>query len=54
MIASAKLWGAGFCCLEPPRRALSPSGSPQGPCLYLAKSGKVGGASELGLRWTVT
>ena len=54
VIASAKLWGAGSCCLEPPRRALSPRGSPQGQCLYLPKPGKVGGASELGLRWTVT
>lgn len=54
MIASTKLWGAGSCCLALPRRALSPSGPPQGPCLYLAKPGNVGGASELGLRWTVT
>lgn len=54
MIAFTKLWGAGSCCLAPPRRALSTSGPPQGPCLYLAKPDKVGGASELGLRWTVT
>lgn len=45
VIASTKLWGAGSCCLERPRRALSPSGPPQGPSLYLAKPGKVGGAS---------
>jgi hypothetical protein len=37
-----------------PRRALSPSGSLQGPCLYLAKPGKMGGISALGLRWIVT
>ena len=45
VIASTKPWGAGSCCLEPPRRALSPSGPPQGPSLYLAKPGNVGGAS---------
>lgn len=54
VIAPAKLWGAGSCCLVPPRRALRTSSSPQGLCLYLAKPGKVGGAPELGLRWTVT
>lgn len=53
-MALAELWGASSCCLEPPRRALRPSGSLQGPCLYLAKPGKAGGAPELGLRWTVT
>lgn len=54
VIASTKLWGASSCCPVPPRRALRPSSSPQGLCLYLAKPGKVGGAPELGLRWTVT
>lgn len=53
MIVSAKLWGASSYCLEPPRKALCPSRPRQGLCLYLAKPDKVGGASELGLRWTV-